>query len=355
MHTKILSFFILLVAALMIASCGGDNTYSPTTVGTTTTAPITLTISPNPAAIWWTGTLNLSATVTGTSNNNVTWKILSTSGETEGGTGSLTSTGANTASYTSPSVDSLKTKPPKTRGGTGGDELFVTVQAQSQANPSITATDTITVTDLVVTVTPSAPTVVEGKTQQFSATVTLLGQKIANQTVSWITDGGSPGTINSTTGLFTAAYKPGETNIIAFASAYSADQGTAEPNTVAPSGITVTINPSTVTLFTDGPTQSFTATVNGVPSQAVTWSIADSSYYGTFDSTTGAYTPPSSFPNGVSQAVQHVEATSVADPTKYAIATVTIDSDNEEDLKKKSLATSLAPVIGPVPPTSGKR
>ena len=337
---RILGLFVLLVAALMMTSCGGNDPYSPTTVGKTGggPTPITLTISPNPGAIWWGGTLSLTATVTGTSNNNVTWKLLSTSGETDNGTGTLSSTGANTANYVAPSIDDYKTKKPnatglKTRGDAPTD-LVVTIQAQSTADPSVTATDTITVDQAVVTITPTNPTVLEGKTVQYTASVTLQGQPIANQTVQWSLDGGVPGTIGQSTGLYTAGFKPGETNVFC-QSVASGAQGYAEATTIAPSGISVSINPSTVTLFTGSGGQTFTATVTGTSSQAVTWSIADTSYYGTFDSTTGTYTPPSSFPSGVTQAVQHVQATSVADPTKFAIATITVESQEEDTLKIK--------------------
>ena len=325
-RSRILGLCILLVSALVLASCGGNATYSPTVSGATgTTTPVTLTISPSPAYCIPGHSVNVSATVTGTSATQVTWSILN------GGEGTITSTGADTATYSVPPNDSIKRKvtdgAKSTAHPSGGTSHTgpVTIQAVLTSNTSITATATVNVQDVVITITPTAPNVVEGTTQQFTAVVTLGGVKIANQTVTWYTDGGSPGKIDQNTGVFTAAYKPGETNVLCESAADTSIQAYAEPNTVPPSGIAVSVNPTSKTILT-GTSITPTATVTGVPAagQAVTWSLTDSSYYGSFNTTTGTYTAPGSFPSGVTTATVHIEATSVADPTKTAICTVTI-------------------------------
>src|SRR5262244_3268467 len=77
----------------------------------------------------------------------------------------------------------------------------------------------------------------------------------------------------------------------------------------------VSVSPAAATL-SQGQTQQFTATVTGSGNSAVTWSIAPS--LGTV-SAAGLYTAPVSI--GSQQAVM-VTATSVADPTKSASATI---------------------------------
>ncbi|MCW5979065.1 MAG: right-handed parallel beta-helix repeat-containing protein [Bryobacteraceae bacterium] len=84
---------------------------------------------------------------------------------------------------------------------------------------------------------------------------------------------------------------------------------------VAP--ISVTVNPPTATLSA-GQSQAFTATVTGAANTAVTWSRTPA--VGSI-TTAGLYTAPSLI---ASQTTVTVRATSVADPTKYGQATVTL-------------------------------
>src|SRR5947209_4077168 len=82
--------------------------------------------------------------------------------------------------------------------------------------------------------------------------------------------------------------------------------------------IQVSINPTQVTLAF-GATQKFTATVSGTSNTGVTWSLKEGSSAGTL-STEGAYTAPSAAGS------YHVVATSVADSTATAAATVTVSA-----------------------------
>ncbi len=88
---------------------------------------------------------------------------------------------------------------------------------------------------------------------------------------------------------------------------------------ISPAPVTaVSVTPATVTLG-PGATQQFTATVSGASNTSVTWSL--SSATGTISST-GLYTAPSSVST---QQTVTVRATSVADTTKYATATVVVN------------------------------
>ena len=87
--------------------------------------------------------------------------------------------------------------------------------------------------------------------------------------------------------------------------------------TAASAAVDVAVNPATA-LLNAGQTQQFTATVTGTTNTAVTWSLSPET--GTI-SPTGLYAAPSSVT--ATQTV-NVKATSVADPTKSATATVTL-------------------------------
>lgn len=79
----------------------------------------------------------------------------------------------------------------------------------------------------------------------------------------------------------------------------------------------VSINPVTTSLSTGG-SKSFTATVTGASNAAVTWSVVDAG--GGSITTSGVYAAPST------AGTYHVKATSVADTTKNATATVTVSA-----------------------------
>jgi len=88
-------------------------------------------------------------------------------------------------------------------------------------------------------------------------------------------------------------------------------------------GIRVSVSPASVTL-SSGQTQQFTATVSGTADTAVKWTATS----GTVNSS-GLYTAPT-----VTSATSvTVTATSHADPTKSASASVTVDPANQQSLK----------------------
>ncbi len=85
-------------------------------------------------------------------------------------------------------------------------------------------------------------------------------------------------------------------------------------------GITVSVSPNSVTLQS-GQSMRFAAKVTGTNNAGVTWSAARGSI-----SSSGLYTAPSETSQTTSQTIDTVSATSVADPTKYATASVVIQS-----------------------------
>ena len=85
----------------------------------------------------------------------------------------------------------------------------------------------------------------------------------------------------------------------------------------APSSVSVTINPPTATI-PEGGSLFFLATVKGVATTTVTWSVQEGTTGGSITSS-GVYTAPNTL------GLYHVVATSVADATASASAIVTIE------------------------------
>ena len=84
---------------------------------------------------------------------------------------------------------------------------------------------------------------------------------------------------------------------------------------VKPTRITVAISPTTATLYSGG-TQQFTATVSGTMNTALTWSATTGAV-----TASGLYTAPSVS----AKTTAYVTVTSVADTTKKATATITVN------------------------------
>ena len=154
-----------------------------------------------------------------------------------------------------------------------------------------------------LTVSPTSIALVPGGTQQFTATVTGSN----NTAVSWSATGGTV----SATGLYTAPSTPGTYTVTATSAADSTQSASATVTVSAP--VAVAISPSVLTISLGG-TQQFTATVTGTSNTGVTWSASG----GTI-TPSGLFTAPPTLIG-----VYTVTATSVADPTKSASATITV-------------------------------
>ena len=178
-------------------------------------------------------------------------------------------------------------------------------------------------TSVSVTVSPSTASVPTGQTQQFTATV----QNSSNQSVTWSVNG-APGTVGvvDTNGMYTAPAtvpSPPTVTVTATSEATPTVSGSASATITAPVTVTVSVTPVTASVRIHR-TQQFTATVNGTSDQTVTWKVngitGGNSTLGTVNAS-GLYTAPGSVP---SPNTVKVSATSAADPTASANATVTI-------------------------------
>ncbi len=251
--------------------------------------PITVSVSPQIGSLSVNQTLQLTATVTGTSNTAVTWSILS------GGAGSVSTTGL----YTAPA--SITT------------QQTVTVRATSVADPTKNGSATVTLIPVTITVNPQTGSRSVNQTLQLTATVTGTG----NTAVTWSILSGGAGSV-STTGLYTAPASITTQQTVTVQAASSADTTKTATATITLTPVSVTVGPPSTSLSVNQ-TWQLTATVTGSSNTTVTWSILSGGAGSV--STTGLYTAPATI---LTQQIVTVRATSSADATKTATATITL-------------------------------
>jgi hypothetical protein len=260
----------------VIATAQGQTAMSTITVTSVPQLPavVTVTLTPTTASVKPGDSVTFTASVGGNSDNAVLWSTDS---------GSVDATG-----------------------------VFV---APAQAGVAhVTAASHVDRTAFAVA------TVAAKAAQQFTAHVSGT----TDTRVSWTASGGSI----DQTGLWLAPSTAGAFHITAQSLADPSKSATASitvPQPPPPSNIVVAITPASIKLqIGDGTTWPFNATVSGTSDQAVTWSVQESPTGGTIDQT-GLYSIP--FQEGTF----HVVARSRADPTKFAVAPVTV-GPNSNDL-----------------------
>ena len=169
--------------------------------------------------------------------------------------------------------------------------------------PPIAITSSVTST--------SGPLIVsEGSTIAFSATVN--GQPSSN--IIWtVLEGPAGGTITAG-GTYTSPQGTGTFHVVA-ANAANPSQFAEAEVVVVPSSVSLTVSPSTTYLLS-GETQQFNAQVAGTTNTSVTFAVEETG--GGAVSSTGLYTTPAT------TGTFHVVVTSVADPHRTAVVTITI-------------------------------
>jgi len=273
--------------ATFISACGS--------AATTNSAPgqgqdVAVTVSPDGATVAAGGTQVFTASVTGTANTAVTWSVQ------EGATGGAIAAGT----YSAPS-------------GAGTFHVVAT----SVADPTRSGSAAITVTAappvVSVTVSPATVTLAAGAQRTFTATVTGS----TDGAVAWALDEGAAcGTITAS-GVYTAPATGATCHVRATSHADATRSAAATVTVTPPAPISVSVTPSTSTVFGCQTVALTAAVTGGSGSRAVTWSLQEGAGNGSV-STSGVYTAP----DGTGSV--HVVATSVADPTKTAIATLTV-------------------------------
>jgi len=260
-----------------------------------TPSNVSLTVSPAAASLQAGQQTQFSATVSGTTNTAVTWTA-------SGGT--VTSAGL----YTAPSL-----------AGT------YTVTATSAADSSKSASAAVTVTQPIqisISVSPTTASLQTGAQQQFSAYVSGTSKTA----VTWSASGGTV----TTNGLYAAPSAAGTYTVTAVSSADSTKSASAIVNVSAPQPISVSISPTTVAMPQKWQ-QQFSAAVSGSSNTSITWAVVKGT--GTI-SQSGLYTAPQAAETDV------VTATSQADNTKSASATITVAAPHKVTLTWAASSTS---------------
>jgi len=196
----------------------------------------------------------------------------------------------------------------------GGSTVEPQVGAQPGTNPPAGQT-------IVVVTAPTETDLQPGDSVRFAVQVTGT----ANTSVKWSVDEADGGTVDST-GVYTAPTSEGTfhvraESVVASSSATASIKGGGTSvvhvkKTAAPQPVTVAVDPATVTVPAGG-SVTFAAAVSGTTTRSVNWSVAEGSSCGAVTSA-GVYTAPNA------GATCHVVATSQADVSKSASASVTV-------------------------------
>ncbi len=263
-----------------------------------------VSVSPGSGNVRAGATQLFTATVTGMSNNGVSWSVNGIPGGNDT-VGTIIGNGNYSAPLTVPTANNI------------------TVTATSVIDSTQSGNAAISLLNPMPVLTSVAPTSVS--TGAF--TLTLTGTGFVNGAV--VNFGSTPLTttfVSSTqltaTGTALASQVGNISVTVTNPNPGSATSGSiAVLVTVPNSNIKVTVSPATAALVFDA-SQLFTATVTGTTNTAVTWSVNNEtggdSTIGTID-INGNYTAPDILP---SSNTVTITATSVADPTKKGTATV---------------------------------
>jgi hypothetical protein len=270
-------FVALCCALALLTSCSSSSNGGG--------SKIAVSVSPGSAKLGPSQTQQFTATVTGTSNTAVNWSV--------SGGGTIDSSG----NYTAPAAVSSST--------------LVTVTATSQADSSESNNASVTLLPINVSVTPGSTQLGGGQTQQFYSTVTGT----SNNAVNWSVTGS--GTVDSS-GIYTAPAAVSSQTQATVTATSQADLNVTASATVTLMPVALTISPTALTFGLPG-RDAFAAAVKWSSNVNVTWSLSPSTNSGTV--VDGLYTTPTSWtPTTQVQVI----ATSSADPTKSASATVTL-------------------------------
>jgi hypothetical protein len=277
-------------------------------------APVSITLT-GPNTVMLGGKSQYAATVSGSSDNTVTWSVNGVAGGSAAA-GSISAKGLYVAPASAPQSPNITITATSVAAPTVSKSLPVALAAPPK-----------TTTDGPVTLTLSGATSVTlGTSSQYTAAVTGS----TNTGVAWSVDGVAGGNaavgMISTSGLYTApASEPQSSQVTITATSLdeaSVSQSLAVSLAAPPpppggngSGSTVTLALSGATSVTLSTSSQYTATVTGSSNTGVSWSVdgvaGGNTTVGTI-STNGRYTAPAHEPPS-SQVT--ITATSLADPT----------------------------------------
>lgn len=280
------------------------------TVTGSTGSTVAVSVSPTSATVELGKSQQFTASVSGTSNTSVAWAV---NGITGGNStvGTVTADGFYSAPATMPSSSSVTISATSAADATKQDSASVSLTSPA---PSVS-----------VGVSPASASVQLGKSQQFTASVSGTSNTSVTWAVNGVAGGNSTvGTVNSS-GLYTApAAMPSSSSVTvsATSAADTTKKDSASVSLTTPTtSVSVAVSPSTASVQL-GKSQQFTASVSGTSNTSVSWAVngtpGGNSIVGTVSSS-GNYTAPPTMPTPSSVMVS---ATSAADTTKKASASV---------------------------------
>jgi parallel beta-helix repeat protein len=305
---------IAIVGILAQFACGGSGEKQASTQGPVPEATIAVAITPGTTELVAGLGQSFTATVSGATDTTVTWAV----DDIQGGNatvGTLAGTG-NTVTYTAPAEE-------------GSHVLTATSVVQSSKRGSTTVH--IRRPQINIGLTPGASSLSVGGSLSFTATVSGSTNTAVTWTVDGVTNGNtSVGTISGTGNTITyRAPATAGTRILSARSTADSTKSASSTLTVQavpippPASVSVAVTPTSTSLAI-GSTSAFTAAVSGSTNTAVTWAVDGvvngNATVGTLSGTgnTVTYTAPAS-------AGSHIlTATSAADSSKSASASVTI-------------------------------
>ncbi|MGA8145742.1 MAG: hypothetical protein WB987_17790 [Candidatus Acidiferrales bacterium] len=200
---RLLCVLAIVPLLLTLAACGGGST--ATSITSVSITPVSATVPVNTTA-QFVATVTLSNSTT-TTNTTVTWQV-------NGVAGGNSSTGTIAPSTTDVQVG-IYTAPAVAPGGTDNGQVDVTAVATQITSSSSATPVTVTSNTAVVTVgagtglaiTPTTTTVPAGGSHLFTATLNSVADPNATWAIS-STGGGNIGSIDPTSGLYTAPSFP---------------------------------------------------------------------------------------------------------------------------------------------------
>lgn len=200
-------------------------------------------------------------------------------------------------------------------GGGGGTEGEIPSVISETDGPTQIPDEGVS-SPVSLTVRPEKATLTSKGSQTFS--VDVVGA--TNTAVEWrVQEGEQGGTVNSD-GTYTAPAAAGIYHLIATSQEDPSQAAVIEVTVVPEPVVSVAIDPPSMTMASRGK-RKLTGSVSGTDNKALSWRIIEGSEGGSIDQE-GNYTAPDAYGQ------YHLVATSQADPTKSATATVTVQLCN---------------------------
>jgi len=307
-------------AGMQIVATSQADTESSASASVMVTSDVRVQLAPPAASVELGAIGSFAATITsaGHPSEAVTWSLAG-----PGCTGAACGTIGMDGSFTAPGI--LPTPP------------SVTLTATSLADPSQSAAASLALTSHFTISVQGPPNVVAGATAQFSATIQPVAGSNPARGVNWSLSGPGCGAAPaacgsiSPAGLYSAPAAPPQPAQVTLTVTSVADPSkTASVATQIVNTHVLAISPANATVALEQ-TQAFTATLDGAPTEAVTWSVngisGGNTTVGTISnspSQNGFYLAPVNMPSG---RMVTIAAASTSYPAVTSSVTLQLTSD----------------------------